>query len=187
MRDRHLFILALVAGIAAYFYQLSSTRGEPLEIILNGENVEITNKHNKFLLSQSPEFSLDLRVFGYNENDASVDEGPFSIITHFFVATPSNVNEEIFDQYLCERKSLERASLVQIIANDSALRNKIKKLERADGPQGCARITGRSLYLLEYTYKGEKRNPQGWQTMGQFASDPRKMVLLTDVEDVPCR
>lgn len=185
MRD-HLVVLALIVGMAGYFYHLQSTRRDSIEITESGENIEITNKNNKFLLSQSPEFSLDLRVFGYNENDASVDEGPFSVITHFFVATPLDVNEEVFDKYLCERKSLEKASLIQIIVDDSELRNKIKKLEKAANPRGCARITGRGLYLLEYTYKEEKRNPQGWQMMGQFATEPRKMILLTDIEDVPC-
>lgn len=179
MRD-HLVVLALIIGMAGYFYHLQSTRRDPLEITENGENVEITNKHNKFLLSQSPEFSLDLRVWGYDENNASADDGPDSIVTHFLVATPVNVGDDIY------LKSLDRASLLQIIANDRGLRNKVKKQAMASCSRGCVRITGRELYVLEYVHKGEKQNPQDWQMMGQFATDPRKMILLTDIENVPC-
>jgi len=135
------YALVLLGLMWVYFFYVRSRSVKILEISQQGEEVEISQGDNKLIAGQSPEFTINLRVFGYNENESHDDIGLLGMITHFFIATPLEANEKIFDQYLCERKSLEQASMIQVIANDAKLRNKVRKLEESDKSQKCAEIT----------------------------------------------
>ena len=163
---------------------ISSLFKKDKKVSYEGNNVVMTKGDNRFVATKSEQFNADLRVYGFNENKDS-KMGPWSIITHFFIASPLQNNEMVFKRLGCEKTALQNATMIQIIAEESDLKNKIAELKNSKDRRNCVSITGTSLTIKEYTYKGENRT-DGWRTTGKFKSDPYVMVLLKGIAEVKC-
>jgi len=95
-------------------------------------------------------------------------------------------NEAVFSRQMCERSSLNQASMVNIIVENEDVLKMIATIEADETARKCVRVAAKSLFLKRLLYDG-KDITKGWRTTGKFHSDPYKYVLVSDVRQIPCQ
>lgn len=169
-----------------------ASKSKSVEISFRGQEVEIVKGPQRYLLEASPEFTTDLRVFGYNPLPYGTDNDDkplhmIPIITHVFIATSLESNKAIFEKYLCEQKAVDQASMLHVLVNDQKVSETIGALQNAQDSRKCARITGRNLRLKKYFFQGEDLTGTGEWSPTQFNFDPEAILLLSDIEGISCQ
>jgi len=112
--------------------------------------------------------------------------GALSIMTHFFVVQPLDVNRTNFEKHLCELKFENLSSAVKVIVENNFVSEKIAAIDTTKG-RVCARLSGRTLQALEHTHKGEDFPPSEWtESNSKFNFETKKMLLLSDIKEIGC-
>jgi len=181
---KKIFILIFLAGVAFYGYSGYAKR-HAFSMSDDSEGIKIIKGNNDFLFEDGGDFSVDLRVFGFNENKIGEHYGPLTLITHFFIASPMAENEAIFSRQMCESGSVNQASMLNIIVENEDVLKKIETIEEDKTARKCVRVAAKSLFLKRLLYDGEDIT-HGWRTTGKFRSDPYKYVLVSDIKQITC-
>ena len=87
-------------------------------------------------------------------------------------------------QCACATRAMGQGT--QIVAVEKDLQKRINAIEAQGAERTCVRIYATTLTIEEYRLKG-KDLTRGWRTWGGGPkTDPYKIVLLSDIEEIYC-
>lgn len=194
-------LIVLWIGIAVYIglgfipkKSVSASRG--LQIKAFEGETEITQGDHRYVGEMSDPFSSDLRIFGFNDSPVKIDRdipaGLMPIVTHVFVTMPVAVSRELFLRYKCEAPGMDKASMLQIMAQTPAMKTKIQELKQfqmsVPKDRHCIRISGKTFTLKRYFFRGEDatQTVRGAMTGGNMRFDADRLILLDSVDFIDC-
>jgi len=181
---RKLLLLAVLGFLAYLTYNKFTGSSANVETTADGTLLMKNGSWNMELVRLG-DVKADLRVFGADRNNTSGNIGPFAFISHLVFATPLATNEAVFDKYLCERKSVDQAALIQVIIEDEKLDAEIENIKQMED-RSCARLEGTSYKIARVLEDGNDIT----DTM-QFSpppnSDPWKIVMVKGIYPINCQ
>jgi hypothetical protein len=181
---RALLILAVLGMLGYWAYGKFTGPSVRVETSADG-TLLMNNGPWSMELARLGDVKADLRVFGADRNATSGNVGSFAFISHLVFATPLAANEAVFDKYLCERKSVDQAALIQVIAEDERLDAQIASIGQAQD-RGCARLEGTS-YRIARVLEDGKDITDTMRFSPPPNSDPWKIVLVKGIHSIDCR
>lgn len=177
---------ALLLIIASFVYlAYHKFTASEVSVITSSDGVLLLEKgRNKMELEELGEVTVDLRLFGAQPNKDTGGVGPFVFVSHMVFATPLATNEAIFDKFLCERKSVDKASLIQLIISDNEIESIFENIAEIEGRR-CARLEGVS-YEISRFFLDEEDITESMQFTPAPNSDPWKMLKVTGLSRIDC-
>jgi len=168
---KKIIIIIIVFGLCYFIYKNILYKDNHAQLTTNGSDIVIKNGDNKFIGEIVSDYKEDLRIYGINNNN---EQGwsPVAYATFIFVAGPLRGNAED-----CERNDASNAPLVNIIVENSEIRDKINKLKNVEDRRSAA-LVGRKVHIKEFIYKNENHT-NALRTQGKL--DPSNAIIIDDI------
>lgn len=168
---KKIIIIIIFLGLCYFLYKNILSQENNTQAAINGNRITMRSGDSKFIGEIISDYKEDLRIYGINDNNER-GWSPLAYATYIFVAGPFTGNTE-----KCERNDALKSSLLNIIAENTDIKNKINKLKSMKGRRS-ATIIGKKVYIKEFIYKNEDHS-DALKKQGKL--DPHNAIIIDDI------